>query len=360
MAGQGRQDAPALAAGPPAGGPLGIPVDATLQGEGAADIAAFAAAAEARGFARLWAPELNRSATVPLAIAAAATTRIELATGIALAFTRSPMVLALEALDLDEVSGGRLTLGLGAGVRRLNERWHAVPYDPPVPRMREMVAAVRALVDGIAAGRDVRLEGSHVPIEVVGYRRPHRALRAVIPVWLAAVRPGMARLAGRIGDGLLDHPVTTPAWLAETLLPALRAGAERAGREPPPVAGGLVCAVDDADPAGARRAAACTVGFYATVRTYEPLFAGHGFGSRLAAIRQAFMEGGADRLAEAVGEDMTDVFAAAGTSERALARARAYVGLADRLWLTPPHHLQGQEDAARWQAGILTAFGTPE
>jgi alkanesulfonate monooxygenase SsuD/methylene tetrahydromethanopterin reductase-like flavin-dependent oxidoreductase (luciferase family) len=85
------------------GMPLRIAVDATLQGDSAAEIAAFARAAEDRGFARLWAPELNRSATVPLAIAAAATARIELATGIALAFTRSPLVLALEALDLDEL-----------------------------------------------------------------------------------------------------------------------------------------------------------------------------------------------------------------------------------------------------------------
>ena len=337
--------------------PLAIPVDATLQGDSAAEIAAFARAAEDRGFSRLWAPELNRSATVPLAVAAAATARIELATGIALAFTRSPLVLALEALDLDELSGGRLTLGLGAGVRRLNERWHAVPYDPPVPRMREMVTAIRALVAGLAARADVHVEGRHVPIEVVGFRRPHAALRPVIPIWLAAVQPGMARLAGRLADGLLDHPVTTPAWLDDTLLPALRSGAERAGRPSPPVAAGLICAVDDGDPASARRAAACTVGFYATVRTYEPLFAGHGFGARLAGIRAAFMEGGADRLAEAVGQDMTDVFAAAGTGAAAVARARAYEGLADRLWLTPPHHLQRGEDAARWQQGILAAFG---
>ena len=79
--------------------------------------------------------------TIPLAVAAAATERIELGTGIALAFTRSPMVSALEALDLDELSGGRFVLGLGAGVRRLNASWHAAPYDPPVRRMREMVAA---------------------------------------------------------------------------------------------------------------------------------------------------------------------------------------------------------------------------
>jgi probable F420-dependent oxidoreductase len=339
------------------GGPLGIPVDAQLVGAGPAELREFAHAAEAAGFARLWAPELHRSATVPLAVAAAATSRIELATGVALAFTRSPFTLALEALDLDELSGGRLVLGLGAGVRRLNQRWHAVAYDPPVARMRELVAAVRALVAGLPEGGAVRARGRHVDVEVVGYRRPYGAARPAVPVWLAAVRPEMARLAGEVADGLLDHPVTTADWLEEVLRPPLREGAERAGRPAPPVAGALIVAVDDEDPEGARRAAALTVGFYATVRTYEPLFAGAGFGARLGGIRRAFLTGDGERLADAVGADMVETFAAAGTSAEVLERARAHAGAVDRLWLTPPHHGQDPADCDRWQAGILRTFG---
>lgn len=336
---------------------LGIPVDAELAGETPEEIIDFAVAAEGAGFARLWAPELTRSATVPLVLAAASTRRIELATGIALAFTRSPFTLALEALDLDELSGGRMVLGLGAGVRRLNERWHAAAYDPPVRRMRETVAAVRELVRTMPTEEPTRSRGRLVDIDVVGYRRPHGAPRSHIPIWLAAVLPGMARLCGAVGDGFLDHPVTTTGWLAERLRPAIREGAERAGRETPPIAGALICAVSAQDPVGARRAAACTVGFYATVKTYEELFAGEGFAARLPAIRQAFLTREADRLAEAVGEDMVDRFAAAGTPEDVRVRARAYEEHADRLWVTPPHHLQSGADAARWQLGILTAFG---
>jgi len=334
-----------------------MPLDAQLLGRDGAELAGFARRAEAAGFARLWAPELHRSATVPLAVAAGATARIELATGIALAFTRSPFTLALEAIDLDELSGGRLVLGLGSGVKRLNERWHCGPYDPPVARMRELVAAVRELLRAIAAGEDARSPGRHYDLDVVGYRRPGGAPRAAVPVWLAAVRPAMARLAGRVADGLLDHPVTTPDWVRETLRPALRAGAERAGRPAPPLAGALICAADADDPAAARRAAALTVGFYATVRSYEPLFAGHGFGDRLRGIARAFLAGDADRLAEAVGEDMTDRFAAAGRPEQVVERARAWEGLADRLWLCPPHHMQSAQETARWQDGILAAFG---
>ena len=338
--------------------PLSIPVDAQLLGDDARELASFARAAEDAGLARLWAPELYRSATIPLAVAAAATERIELGTGIALAFTRSPMVLALEALDLDELSGGRLTLGLGAGVRRLNSDWHAGPYDPPLTRMREMIAAVRELTGALVAGRDARSPGTLYDIDVRGLRRSGAAPRARIPVWLAAVLPGMTRLAGEIADGFLDHPVTSVEWLRDRLVPALRRGAERGDRDLPELAGALICAVDDADPESARGAAARTVGFYAMVRTYEEMFAEHGFAARLPGIRAAFLAGDGDRLAEAVGPEMTATFAAAGTADEVRGRARAYEGLADRLWATPPHHLRDADGVRRSQRGILEAFGT--
>jgi probable F420-dependent oxidoreductase len=339
-------------------GPLAIPVDAELAAEGPGELRAFARAAEDAGIARLWAPELYRSSTIPLALAAEATERIELATGVALAFTRSPFTLALEALDLDELSGARLVLGLGAGARRLNQRWHAAAYDPPVRRMRETVAALRELIAALPAGRRARSEGRLVDVEVVGYRRPHPAPREAVPIWLAAMLPGMSRLAGAVADGLIGHPVVPPSWTAETVLPALREGAERAGRPAPPLAGGLIVACDDADPGGARAAAACTVGFYATVRTYEPIFAAAGFAGRLPAIREAFMTREPARLAAAVGEEMTDAFAAAGSVAAVRRRARAWEGVADRLWATPPHHLQ-EGALGRWQAGILAALGRP-
>ena len=337
----------------------GIPLDAELVGATPDEIAELARLAEEAGFARLWSPELYRSATIPLAIAAAATSRIELATGIALAFTRSPFVLALEALDLDEASDGRMVLGLGAGVRRLNERWHAVAaYDPPVPRMADHIAAFREIVAALAAGRDARSEGRYVDIHVAGYRRPVPAARERIPVWLAAVMPRMARLAGQVADGFLDHPITTADWLREHLIPPIREGADHAGRDAPQIAGGVIVAVDDADPDAARVAAACTVGFYATVKTYEPLFDAHGFASRLAGIRRAFLEGDGAQLAEAVGPEMTSVFAAAGTAAEVRAAAATYEGLVDRLWLAPPHHMQSPVEISRWQRAILQTFRT--
>lgn len=339
---------------------LAIPVDVTLTGRGAAGIAREAALAEGAGFGRLWAAELQRSATIPLAVAASATTTIGLGTGVALAFTRSPFVLALEALDLDELSGGRLCLGLGAGVRRLNRSWHGVDYDPPVPRMRELIAAVEELISAMAEGRDAASPGEHYDISVVGFRRVADQPRAAIPVWLAAVLPGMARLAGRTASGFLDHPVTTPRWLNERLLPAIAEGAERARRPAPEIAAAMICAADDRDPGRARRAAACTVGFYATVRTYADLFTEAGFGQRLDGIRRAFVGGDAEDLARAVGPDMTEQFAAAGTWREVRERVAEHVSACercDRVWATPPHHLQSEDDIAHWQAGIRGALG---
>ena len=336
---------------------IGIPVDIQLTGETPDELAGTARSAERAGFARLWAPELQRSATVPLAIASQATDRIELATGVALAFTRSPMVLALEALDLDQLCGGRLVLGLGAGVRRLNMSWHGVDYDPPLGRMRDLLKALGELIAALAEGRDARSAGRHYDIGVVGFRRTAPAPRSRIPLWLAAVLPGMAGVAGESADGLLDHPVTTPEWVGEVLRPALASGAARAGRETPEIAGALICAIDE-DRERALQAAALTVGFYATVKTYERLFEMHGFGGRLPGIRRAFLERSPDALVEAVGREMAECFAATGTPGDVRERARAAFGQGySRLWATAPHHLQSPEDLARWQAGIRRAFG---
>ncbi len=334
-----------------------MPLDLELAGGSTAEIAELAQRADAAGFDRLWAPELYRSSTVPLALAGTVTKRIELATGIALAFTRSPFVLALEALDLDAISEGRTVIGLGAGVRRLNQDWHAVPeYDPPVARMRETIAAVREVVSSLADGRDAASPGDHVSIRVVGYRRPFAAQRRSIPIWLAAVLPRMAALAGEVADGFLDHPATSRRWLDDVLRPAIARGAERAGRELPPIAGAIIVARDDQDPEGAREAAALSIGFYATVRTYERMFTEHGFGDRLQAIRRAFLRGESAELADVVGRDMVDAFAAAGTREDVRAAVARYHGHADRMWLVAPHHRQDQRAMRHWQEGIIDAF----
>ena len=123
------------------------------------ELAAQARAAEAAGIDCVWAAELFRSSITQAMWLAARTERIGVGTGIAWAFTRSPFILALSALDIDETSGGRFRLGLGAGVKRLNETWHGVDYGRPAPHLRETVEAVRLIIAEAAQRRADPLRG---------------------------------------------------------------------------------------------------------------------------------------------------------------------------------------------------------
>src|SRR3954452_2623604 len=129
-------------------------------GTSVADLEAETRKAEAAGIECVWAPELFRSSVTQAAFLAGKTERIGIATGIAWAFTRSPFILAVTALDIDEMSGGRFRLGLGAGVKRLNETWHGVEYGRPAPHLRETIEAVRLIMQKASSGEPIRFEGT--------------------------------------------------------------------------------------------------------------------------------------------------------------------------------------------------------
>jgi alkanesulfonate monooxygenase SsuD/methylene tetrahydromethanopterin reductase-like flavin-dependent oxidoreductase (luciferase family) len=184
----------------------------------AADLAAQAREAESAGLDCVWTPELFRSSVTQATWIAAATERIGVGTGIAWAFTRSPFILAVTALDIDEMSGGRFRLGLGAGVKRLNETWHGVEYGRPAPHLRETIEAVRLIMQTAPSGEPIRFEGSYHDIDIKGWVRPHLPTREAVPIYTAAVREGMARMAGDVADGLIGHPMCSLRWLDEVLV----------------------------------------------------------------------------------------------------------------------------------------------
>lgn len=304
-----------------------------------AELVATSVAAERAGAGGIWLPELHRSATVPLAAVAAATSTATVGTAIALGFVRSPMITALEALDLDEIADGRLVLGLGSGVRRLNESWHNAAFGKPVGHLRETVAAVRAVVAGADRGEPIELDGEHEPVSIRHYRRPFAPRRREIPIHIASTGPLMTQLAGEIGDGWIAHELGSPAYLREVVLPHLDAGAERAGRPRPQVIASACC-VPHPDGALARRWAAGLVGFYASVRTYEPFFDFHGFLDEARACQAAFRGGDSAALVAAVPDAMVDALTAAGTPDEVRERLASYEGVADVVKLSPPvHHL---------------------
>lgn len=311
--------------------------------------------AEEAGAETLWAPELHRSSTGVAAALAAGTGSARIATGILLAFTRSPMVTALEALDLDELSGGRFVLGLGTGVQRLNEDWHNVRFGKPVPHVRETVRNIRHFWQSCTTGERVDLEGDHEPMRISGYRRPYPVQRPDIPIYLAAMGPLMTRLAGEIGDGWISHELCSPAYLAQRIVPDLDAGLARGQRDRAglDVVVSSCCSVDE-DVATARRRAAGVVGFYATVRTYAEFFDFHGLGGDQQAVIEAFRSGrGAGDLADAVSDAMVDALTFAGTRDVIAERLAAYEGLADSVKLSPPTHGLDAEEIRTAQDQII-------
>jgi probable F420-dependent oxidoreductase len=282
--------------------------------------------AESAGFESVWTTEFpDRSATIALAAVALATERIKVGTAIAYAFGRTPLVLAAEARDLDMLSGGRLILGLGTGTQRMQREWHGLDGEHPAPRMEELVPLVRALL---------RLNEGSLEHEGRFYRTVVRPtapvappLRADLPIYMGGVNSRMIEAAGAVADGLVGHPLFTPAYTRDVARPALAGGAERTGRsQPPPISGYLTCFVAN-DGSRARQMARSVIAFNATVSTYRPVLDHHGFGEQADHIRAAWERRDPAGMAAAVTDEMLESIAVAGTPEEA--RAQYYRRPAD-------------------------------
>ena len=333
-------------------------LDLYVWSESFPELEQVAASAERAGFRTLWSAELDRSAFIPVAVMARATSEIRLGTGIAWAFPRSPMVTALTALDLDELSGGRLVLGLGSGVRRLNEAWLDVQWDRPVRRLDDTVRIVRSFVAGAHEGRPIRHDGA-ASINLRGYRRAFLPARTEIPVYLAAVGEQMTRLAGRTADGWLAHELGSPEYVKRRILPNILDGLARAGRERDRI--DLVasaCGMVLPDGKEALRNTAGLVAFYASVKTYTPFFAFHGFGDEARRIQAAFRESDIRGMIEAVPDEMVDALTISGTPERAREKLSAYEGLVDTVKLSPPTHFVSKQVTRAAQRSLIETFGS--
>ena len=196
------------------------------------DLAPMVARAEDAGFDRAFVYEVYFDPYLTLATAALATNRIQLGTAIAVAFSRSPFLAANQAADVDELSGGRMLLGLGAGGKEQLETLHGVPLTAPLGRIREYVEVLRLSWAHLATGKPASFEGRfHKVILPEGNPFERHMARETIPIYLAGVRPKMISLAGEIGDGLMGF-FYTPAFLKEVVHPNVAEGARRAGRDP--------------------------------------------------------------------------------------------------------------------------------
>jgi probable F420-dependent oxidoreductase len=288
----------------------------TVLAGGVKETQSIARRAEAAGFDAAWAGEfLHRSAVVSVAAMAAVTSRIGVGSAIAYAVGRSPLVLANDARFLDEMSEGRLTLGLGTGTRRMMEGWHGVKdSDGPATRMEELVPLLRRLWR-LHEG-PVRHEGRFYSVDITPTADLEPPLRPAIPVYTAGVNARMTEVAGRVSDGLICHPTLTGRYLDEVVRPAIARGAAKTGRSPEDVRlkGVVICSIAD-DTATARREAAAQIAFYVAPKAYAPVMDASGFAAEAAAVRTAFHAGDHQGMIDAVSDAMLDQMAVAGTAD---------------------------------------------
>jgi probable F420-dependent oxidoreductase len=279
---------------------------------------------------------------LPLAVAAQQTERLELMTGIAIAFARNPMLLANLGYDLQLLSKGRFILGLGTQIRPHIERRFSMTWSHPARRMRELVLAVRAIWDCWQNGTRLDFRGefySHTLMTPVFHPgpNPHGPPR----IFCAGVGPRMTEVVGEVADGFFVHPFHTVDFLRSSSIPALERGLARAGRkrEDFEIAGQVILATGDTEEelVAARNGARAQISFYGSTPAYRPVLEAVGRGELRTQLNQLSKRGGWLEMAGLVDDELLEQVAVVGPRDRIpKLLLERYGGLVDRLALVAP------------------------
>jgi probable F420-dependent oxidoreductase len=316
---------------------------------------------EAKGFDAAWVSETTQSATIQASVLVQATERIDVGTNITLAFPRSPTVTAMEAWDLNELSGDRFVTGLGSQVKRIIEERFSSDFDRPAKRMAEYVQAMQT-VWRMERGEDVTFDGEIYKVLRPGLGGRGKATDRKLPrTYVAAVGPLMTRAAATYADGLLGHPFTSDRYLTDDVLPRVDEALADAGRDRSgfTVAQGVILCIAD-DRAVAVREAKQQIAFYGTTPNYQGVFASYGDEALTSQLRQVWKDTGQDldALVAAVPDEAVDRYAVAGTPDEVkdkLAEIERHVDhliLGGAWYKVPPPRLAEN----LW--AILETFGT--
>ncbi|MEA3054863.1 MAG: hypothetical protein QOD30_295 [Actinomycetota bacterium] len=312
----------------------------------------LARAVKGAGIDGLVVTETSRSAYLSVAAAALAAPGLDLLTGIAVAFPRSPMVTAAEAWELAEVSGGRFRLGLGTQVRAHIERRYGVAFEHPGPRLKEYVQAVRACFRAFAGEEKLDFQGEHWSMSLLPPQWSPGKIDVPAPaIDIAAVNPWMLRMAGEVADGVHVHPLNSPTYLRETVQPQVADGARGAGRDPSEVQLIVPCftAVGDTDEERDRwrEMARMQVSFYGSTPNYSFIFEQLGHDGVTQRLREKQKAGDIGGMAAVIDDDLLSHFVVDSDWDGAAAAISArYLGIADRVVLYFGAMDQGH--IARW------------
>lgn len=308
----------------------------------------YARAAESTGFDGVWTTETQHDPFLPGPLIAANTRRMQFGTAIAVSFARSPANLAYTAWDLAEMSCGRFILGLGTQVKAHIVRRFGMPWpDSVVGKLREQIQAIRAFWHSWQTGEPLNFRGEYYKLTLMSpFFNPGAISHHNIPIYIAGTNTGLAALAGEAADGFLVHPFHSPAYLKEVLLPAIRKGAQDAGRELKDVTVS-VTAFTITNPEE-RSFARSQIAFYASTPSYRRVMAHHGWEAQAEELSRLASRGKWEAMPELISDEMLYTFATpAEENELGDRLIDRYVGLADRISLYTPY-IPGERDAF-WQ-----------
>jgi probable F420-dependent oxidoreductase len=324
-----------------------------------------AQAAEAAGYDGLLTMENKHDPFLAHAIAAVNTDRIELGTSVAIAFPRSPMVVANASWDLQIASRGRFVLGIGPQIRPHNEHRFSAPWTAPAPRLREYVQALRAIWTTWEKGEKLDFRGRHYTFTLMPpYFMPPSFGQRMVPITLAAVGEHSLRLAGEVADGVRLHGFCTRRYLEEQIIPKLREGMARTGRrrEHFEITGGgfVATGADAAATARMFEVVRGRVAFYGSTPGYWGVLDLHGLGDLGRELNAMSKAGKWNEMAGIVSDDVVHLFAAVGTHREIAARiTERFGGLSDALNLRADSSAAGDEvppDVLQDIKRIPTAF----
>lgn len=327
-------------------------------GTSMAQMVSLSVEAEAAGLDCIYVTEAWRSAFVTLAAIAAATKRVEIGSYILNAYARSVWITAMSAVDLDELSQGRLVLGVGGGNKHINEQWQGIPHDKPLKKMTEYVPLLRKAVS-TRLGEMLDYEGEMHRMHWAPTVAP---FRSTIPIFLAALYPKMIAVAGRVADGIAMGALLSPAYIREVVFPQFHNAASTAGRDPKLLRSSVspfVSVGDDA--AGARQAAR-----EAICRLYSPLphpyydfiLREQGFSQAADAAAKWVPLGKIEKAAEAFTDDIVDAITISGTFEQCKRKLADYDDVVDQLLFVNVNYSSTSEDATLRAFQNLIKLGT--
>jgi probable F420-dependent oxidoreductase len=292
---------------------------------------------EADGYDGIVALENRHDPFLPLAVAAVHSERLELATGVAIAFPRSPMIAANIGWDLQQASSGRFELGLGSQVRGHNERRFSVAWSPPAPRMKEYVEAVRAIWNAWITGGSLDYRGDFYNFTLMTPNFTPEPLTGPPPkITMAAVGPAMLRTAGRTCDGVRLHAFCTREYLETSILPEVGTGLLQGAktREEFQISGGgFVCTgPDDESVMRMMDWVRYRIGFYGSTKAYWPVLEQHDLLDLGEELNHLSKNDGWDKMASQISDDVVRQFAAVGRhDEIATAIEERFGGLTDAI-----------------------------